>query len=85
MGNTDIAAVPTASGAERRRHSPGTGRGEGSSFLTLREAECIHIRSVLEACDGNIARTAKALGLHRRSLQRKLSRIAALSGHSATA
>ncbi|MDO3388437.1 response regulator [Gilvimarinus sp. SDUM040013] len=33
-----------------------------------------HIQSVLAAHDGNISATARALGMHRRTLQRKLSK-----------
>jgi two-component system response regulator RegA len=33
-----------------------------------------HIQRVLSACDGNVSRTARLLGIDRRSLQRKLSK-----------
>ena len=39
---------------------------------SLARVEWEHIQSVLTRCDGNISKTAKELGLHRRSLQRKL-------------
>lgn len=41
---------------------------------SLARAEWEHIQRVLTDCDGNISKTAKLLGLHRRSLQRKLSK-----------
>jgi two-component system response regulator RegA len=39
---------------------------------SLARVEWEHIQRVLADCDGNISKAAKALGLHRRSLQRKL-------------
>jgi two-component system response regulator RegA len=33
-----------------------------------------HIQRVLTECEGNISQAARVLGLHRRSLQRKLSK-----------
>lgn len=39
---------------------------------TLGRLEWEHIQRVLTDCDGNISHAAKALGMHRRSLQRKL-------------
>ncbi len=41
---------------------------------TLADAEWEHIQRVLADCAGNITHAAERLGLHRRSLQRKLSR-----------
>lgn len=41
---------------------------------SLPEVEWEHIQRVLYDCNGNISKTAKLLGLHRRSLQRKLQR-----------
>lgn len=42
--------------------------------LTTAQAEWEHIQRVLNEYDGNISRTAEALGMHRRSLQRKLQK-----------
>jgi len=39
---------------------------------SLARVEWEHIQRVLEGCGGNISQAAKLLGLHRRSLQRKL-------------
>jgi two-component system, response regulator RegA len=39
---------------------------------SLARVEWEHIQRVLTDCDGNISQAAKLLGLHRRSLQRKL-------------
>lgn len=41
---------------------------------TLARAEWEHINRVLTDCDGNITRAARILGIHRRSLQRKLQK-----------
>jgi two-component system response regulator RegA len=43
---------------------------------TLARAEWEHINRVLADCDGNISEAARRLGIHRRSLQRKLARFA---------
>ena len=42
--------------------------------LALRRLEREHIQRVLTECDGNISETARRLGMHRRTLQRKLSK-----------
>lgn len=51
----------------------------------LKRLEWEHIQRVLAECDGNISEAARRLGLHRRTLQRKLAkrpvREAALPGH----
>ncbi len=41
---------------------------------SLARAEWEHIQRVLSDCDGNISHAAKLLGLHRRTLQRKLTK-----------
>jgi two-component system, response regulator RegA len=41
---------------------------------SLARVEWEHIQRVLTDCDGNISQAARLLGLHRRSLQRKLSK-----------
>ncbi|MET0506517.1 MAG: response regulator transcription factor [Luteibacter sp.] len=42
--------------------------------LPLRRLEWEHIQRVLTECEGNISETARRLGMHRRTLQRKLSK-----------
>lgn len=42
---------------------------------TLDEVERRHILDVLDACSGNVSEAARRLGLHRRTLQRKLFKI----------
>ena len=48
----------------------------GAEFETpsLARAEWEHIQRVLQDCDGNVSETARRLGIHRRSLQRKLQK-----------
>jgi two-component system, response regulator RegA len=42
---------------------------------TLARAEFEHITRVLSDCNGNVSEAARRLGIHRRSLQRKLQKI----------
>jgi two-component system response regulator RegA len=42
--------------------------------LSVGRLEWEHIQRVLQDCGGNISQAARVLGLHRRSLQRKLSK-----------
>lgn len=67
-----LAALdPDASAGEGDDGAP---RGEGGEAVpSLERVEWEHIQRVLHDCDGNITRAAKALGIHRRTLQRKLS------------
>lgn len=48
-----------------RRHEPAT-------TASLAQSERAHIARVIEASHGNISEAARRLGMHRRSLQRKL-------------
>ncbi len=41
---------------------------------SLKQLEWEHINRVLEENEGNVSRTARALGMHRRTLQRKLKK-----------
>lgn len=57
---------------------PTGGRGDPSepaegSAPSLQRVEWEHIQRVLADCGGNVTRAARALGVHRRTLQRKLS------------
>jgi two-component system response regulator RegA len=45
-----------------------------SEVPSLARAEWEHINRVLTDCQGNVSQAARLLGLHRRSLQRKLSK-----------
>ncbi len=50
------------------------GPGEADAGVpSLQRVEWEHIQRVLTACGGNVSRSARLLGLHRRTLQRKLA------------
>jgi DNA-binding NtrC family response regulator len=51
----------------------------GPRIATLYEAEWLHILATRSECGGNVSRAARALGLARQSLQRKLRRLPPLS------
>lgn len=62
---------------ERDRQAPATGameEGEPHPTPSLARVEWEHIQRVLTDCDGNITKAAEKLGIHRRSLQRKLAK-----------
>ena len=42
--------------------------------MSTRRLEWEHIQKVMMECDGNISATARKLGMHRRTLQRKLAK-----------
>jgi two-component system, response regulator RegA len=44
-----------------------------ASVPSLQRVEWEHIQRVLADCDGNVSKAARLLGLHRRTLQRKLA------------
>ena len=48
-------------------------RMSGTLSPSLARAEWEHINRVLEDCAGNVSKAARILGMHRRTLQRKLS------------
>ena len=48
--------------------------GEEDSMIPLGRLEWEHIQQALRATDGNISAAARMLGVHRRSLQRKLAK-----------
>jgi len=50
------------------------GARPAASVPSLGRVEWEHIQRVLTDCGGNVSQAAKLLGLHRRSLQRKLSK-----------
>jgi two-component system response regulator RegA len=49
-------------------------RAQGAQGATLARAEFEHINRVLQECNGNVSEAARRLGIHRRSLQRKLQK-----------
>jgi two-component system response regulator RegA len=50
------------------------GEAGEAAVPSLARVEWEHIQRVLTDCDGNVSQAAKLLGLHRRSLQRKLAK-----------
>jgi two-component system response regulator RegA len=48
--------------------------GDGTQVPSLARVEWEHIQRVLADCRGNVSHAARQLGIHRRSLQRKLSK-----------
>ncbi len=50
------------------------------SAPSLAQVEWEHIQRILADCDGNVSQAARVLGIHRRSLQRKLSKYAPMEG-----
>lgn len=78
LGAVNFLQKPaTADEIERAFHQAEAG-GEASpppsEVPTLARAEWEHINRVMTECDGNIRKAAKLLGLHRRTLQRKLAK-----------
>ena len=50
------------------------GSGPGFAVPSLARVEREHIQRVMADCGANLSQAARALGIHRRSLQRKLSK-----------
>lgn len=59
---------------DRRQREAPAAIDERAEPPTLGRMEWEHIQRVLNECGGNISRAARALGMHRRSLQRKLNK-----------
>jgi two-component system response regulator RegA len=49
-----------------------TGTSREVAMPSLAEVEAEYVQRVLNECEGNVSQSAKVLGVHRRSLQRKL-------------
>jgi two-component system response regulator RegA len=62
-----LAAYAELNAASTEKHTP-------TMVPSLARVEWEHIQRVLSDCEGNITQAAKLLGIHRRSLQRKLSK-----------
>ncbi|HUH54733.1 MAG TPA: response regulator transcription factor [Rhodanobacter sp.] len=80
-GAHDYLAKPVDADAVVRALLDGDNESDDSELpdapeqpLALRRLEWEHIQRVLTECDGNISETARRLGMHRRTLQRKLSK-----------
>ena len=61
----------------REAHSDSENRAQAAPLPvpSLDEIERDHLERVLKDCDGNVSRSAKMLGIHRRVLQRKLRKL----------
>ena len=55
-------------------NAPGSGPRDRTAIQPLARVEWEHIQRVLADCEGNVSQAARLLGLHRRSLQRKLAK-----------
>ncbi|MCA8925503.1 MAG: response regulator [Planctomycetes bacterium] len=64
----DADQILAALRGERAQEEPAP-----SSVPSLERVEWEHIQRVLSECEGNISQAARALGIHRRTLQRKLA------------
>jgi len=68
---TDVEQIIAALGGAPAGEEPADRNVE---VPTLARVEWEHIQRVLTDCGGNVSQAARLLGLHRRSLQRKLSK-----------
>jgi len=59
---------------ERLRSAPSTEPEVPEAVPTLARVEWEHMQRVITDCGGNISQAARLLGIHRRSLQRKLAK-----------
>lgn len=77
LGALDYLAKPADADDVMRafRHAAGVPDAHADEpSASLARVEWEHIQRVLAECEGNVTRAARRLGLHRRSLQRKLGR-----------
>jgi two-component system response regulator RegA len=69
----EVIASFDRGGAQVAEEAP-SGESETPETPSLARVEWEHIQRVLTDCGGNITKAAEKLGIHRRSLQRKLSK-----------
>lgn len=77
LGATQYLAKPADTGqvlAAFRLSEAGTPEPAQESPMSTRRLEWEHLQRVLAECEGNISEAARRLGMHRRSLQRKLQK-----------
>jgi two-component system response regulator RegA len=60
---------------ERDEEKEVVDEGTAGTTPSLARVEWEHIQRILHDCDGNISQAARRLGIHRRSLQRKLGKM----------
>lgn len=70
----DSAAVLRALDEEPSNSGMSAGQGVGFQTMSVSRLEWEHIQRVLNEHEGNISATARALHMHRRTLQRKLAK-----------
>lgn len=78
-GAVDFVAKPVSvddliGALEEPEAEPRTTTAAEGQVPSLNRVEWEHIQRVLASCDGNISQAARLLGIHRRSLQRKLAK-----------
>ena len=69
-----LAKPVTAAALLRALRGEATEPEPPSGMLPLHRLEWEHIQQALNDCQGNVSAAARLLGMHRRSLQRKLAR-----------
>ncbi len=70
-----ILAAFEGEGEGHAQNGAAAGAEAGETTPSLARVEYEHIQRILADCDGNISLAARKLGIHRRSLQRKLSKL----------
>lgn len=78
-GAIDYLAKPADTDQILSRFEGDTSAATNSALVeatpSLARVEWEHIQRILEDCNGNISQAARKLGIHRRSLQRKLAKL----------
>ena len=70
-----VSAGPSADEVETLKGVRSDADPEVDSIQSLHRLEWSYIQRVLSDCGGNISAAARKLGIHRRSLQRKLAKV----------
>ena len=70
-----VSAGPLAEEFETLKGVRSDADPEVDSMQSLHRLEWSYIQRVLSDCGGNISAAARKLGIHRRSLQRKLAKV----------
>lgn len=75
LGADDYLLKPVSADAILRAlHGESQPAGDDGRMIPLSRLEWEHIQQALRATDGNVSAAARLLGMHRRSLQRKLAK-----------
>lgn len=72
--DADSVAKALAGNAPELDNAEPVASDDDARPLSLRRLEWEHIQRLLKENDGNVSETARQLGMHRRSLQRKLAK-----------